>query len=296
MKRYRGRFAPTPSGPLHLGSLYTALASYLQARCQGGAWLVRIDDLDTPRNVPGASTQILRQLEAHGLHWDEAPRYQSRHVADYADALETLRVRGLLYACDCTRAQLKQTALPGPDDAVYAGTCRERLDVSARHALRLRVKAESTCFIDALQQRQCRNMTSEVGDFVLRRADGMIAYQLACAVDEPAQGISEVVRGSDLLGSTFRQLYVQQALDLPHCTYLHLPVLESRPGHKLSKQNHAAALRAQDAARNLFTCLGLLGQAPPPSLATETPATILAWGVQNWRPQALPHTGAIALD
>lgn len=296
MKRYRGRFAPTPSGPLHFGSLYTALASYLQARRQNGDWLLRIDDLDTPRNVPGASTLILHQLEAHSLLWDEAPRYQSQHVAEYTDALETLRARSLLYACDCTRAQLKLTAHPGPDDAVYAGTCRERSNVSARHALRLRVEAANVCFIDALQQRQCRDMTSEVGDFVLRRADGMIAYQLACAVDEPAQGISEVVRGSDLLGSTFRQLYVQHALGLPLCTYLHLPVLESRPGHKLSKQNHATALRAEDASLNLVRCLELLGQAPPPSLATETPATILDWGIQNWRPQSLPQAGAIALE
>src|SRR5690348_16249186 len=211
---YRGRFAPTPSGPLHLGSLLTALASWLAARSAGGAWLLRIDDLDRARCPKGTDAVILRQLEAHGLDWDEAPRYQTRHLEEYREALRQLERSGRLYACTCSRATLKQGATPGPGGPVYPGTCRDAARDPAHASLRARVDDAELCFDDAWQGRQCRPLAREVGDFVVRRADGQPSYQLACAIDEHAQGITHVVRGADLLGSTFCQRWVLGQLGL----------------------------------------------------------------------------------
>lgn len=296
-RSYRGRFAPTPSGPLHLGSLLTALASWLQARSKKGAWLLRIDDLDTPRNVAGAADQIQRQLESHGLVWDEEIRWQSQHLAEYEAALERLHAGGLLYACTCTRAQLKADGIAGPDDTVYAGTCRGSLAAPGeKQALRLRVPAATLCFDDGGQGRVCRDLALQVGDFVVRRNDGLIAYQLACAVDEPAQRITEVMRGADLLGSSFRQLAVQQALGLPAAHYHHLPVLTDAAGLKLSKQNHALAIEARHASRNIFRCLSLLGQDPPPAMDGAAPAELLAWAVVRWNVDTLPKRAVLHLE
>lgn len=283
-RRYRGRFAPTPSGPLHLGSLLTALAGWLQARSQGGQWLIRVDDLDLARCVPGSAEQILRQLETHGLDWDEEPRYQSAHLAEYRAALEQLRASGQVYGCACTRAELTRDSLPGPDGPVYPGTCRSRDPGSRPLAFRLRVPAVLCCLDDAWQGLRCRELESEVGDFVLRRSDGVPGYQLASVVDEAAQGITEVVRGADLLGSSIRQLYLHQALGLPAPDYRHLPLLVNRDGLKLSKQNHAPAIETHRAGANLLRCLALLQQQPPDDLQTASPPTILHWAVANWQP------------
>jgi glutamyl-Q tRNA(Asp) synthetase len=291
-QEYRGRFAPTPSGPLHLGSLLTALASFLEARRAGGAWLLRIDDLDAPRCPPGAADTILRQLEAHVLHWDGAPRRQSAHRDEYRGALEALQRRGLLYRCGCTRAQLRTAARPGPDGPVYAGTCRA-LNL-ARGSLRLRPAPGRRCLDDAWQGRQCRDLEAEVGDVVVLRADGQPSYQLACAVDEHAQAITDVVRGVDLLGSTFQQGCIQAALGLRVPRYRHVPVLVDDHGRKLSKQNHAPAADPARATANLHRCLELLGQAPPPALASGTAARVLQWAVVHWdaaRVPRAPHTG-----
>lgn len=293
--KYRGRFAPTPSGPLHLGSLLTALASYLQARSQGGDWLLRIDDLDTPRNVAGADTEILQQLAAHGLEWDEAPRYQSRHVSEYTEALSQLSQQGRLYGCICTRAELAQSAALGPDGPVYAGTCRTHA-VSDAHALRVQAQTMTLSFEDGWQGVQQRAMSTEVGDFVVRRSDGQIAYQLACAIDEAQQRISEVVRGSDLLGSTFRQRYLQQLLQLPSARYRHLPVLVDAQQLKLSKQNHAPPITAADAPENLFRCLQWLHQAPPVSLQHASVAEIQAWAQQHWTPANVPRRMSLTVE
>ncbi|MDM4771151.1 tRNA glutamyl-Q(34) synthetase GluQRS [Solimonas sp. SE-A11] len=287
-KPYVGRFAPTPSGPLHLGSLLTATASWLQARTRGGSWLLRIDDLDRPRCPPGMEVVILQQLEAHGLAWDGEPRYQTGCQAEYDEALESLAAAGLTYPCSCTRARLQQTSLPGPDGPVYDGHCRRHPPEAGKPlALRLRVEQGELRFADLWRGEQRRSLEREVGDFVLRRADGMTGYQLACAVDEQHQGITEVVRGSDLLGSTFRQRLLAQRLGWQPPAYAHGPLLLGGDGLKLSKQNHAAPLQAGEAGSSLWQCLHALKQAPPPELKGAAPAEILAWGLAHWRPQAL---------
>lgn len=293
---YRGRFAPTPSGPLHMGSLLTALASYVHARAQHGQWLLRIDDLDTLRCVAGAEAMIRQQLEAHGLLWDEPPRYQSQHLAQYSDAFIRLEQQAQLYPCTCTRAQLASRSLPGPDDPVYDGHCRQVHIAGKPHAIRLHTSNTSLQFVDGWQGLQVRQMATEVGDFVVRRADGLFTYQLACAVDEASQGITEVVRGADLLGSTFRQLYVQQRLGLYRSSYRHLPVLIDTTGRKLSKQNQAQALDASRAGRNLFQCLQWLNQAPPQMLQTGGVNTILAWAIEHWQPHAVPRQQHLAVE
>ena len=286
---YRGRFAPTPSGPLHLGSLLTALASWLAARNAGGRWLLRIDDLDRARCPKGTDAQILRQLEAHGLHWDEAPRYQTQHVAEYRDAFDRLEREGRLYGCACSRAVLKASSAEGPDGPVYPGTCRDAA-TGGRASRRVRIDGGELCFDDAGQGRHCRQLATEVGDFVVRRADGQYAYQLACAVDEGAQGITDVVRGADLLGSTFRQLWLMRALGLPAPRYRHLPVLADGRGRKLSKQNHAPAVAGGSAAANLRRCLRLLHQE---DVDAEAPADIVRAAALQWDAARVSRTAQI---
>ena len=287
---YRGRFAPTPSGPLHLGSLLTALAGWLQARQAGGQWLLRIDDLDTERSSAEHADTILRQLEAHGLHWDDTPRRQSEHADEYRPILRRLRALDLLYACTCTRARLAQDSLPGVDGPVYAGTCRGRaIDEGVRAAWRLRVGSGVVALDDPWQGGLRRDLARDVGDFVVRRADGAIGYQLACVVDEAAQGITEVVRGADLIGSSLRQKHLQALLDLRTPAYRHLPVLVGADGRKLSKQNHARPIDAAHAGANLHDCLALLGQRPPAPLRQAAAGEVLQWALLHWSPACIPQ-------
>lgn len=286
---HRGRFAPTPSGPLHLGSLLTALASYLQAKSKGGVWLLRMDDLDGPRCMPGAADQIRRQLEGHGLLWDESIRWQSQHVEEYRTALQSLERSGRVYPCSCTRARLEVTSLAGPDGPVYPGTCRAGAKSDRNTNLRLRVDDDEFGFEDGWQGAQRRNLLHDVGDFVVRRADGVIGYQLACAVDESTQGITEVTRGADLLGSTIRQLVVMEALRIEPPDYRHLPVLIDSEGRKLSKQNHAAPVQIQHAAANLLQCLRYLNQLVPQESSTSSPQMLVEWAVANWDPVRVPN-------
>ena len=293
---YRGRFAPTPSGPLHLGSLLTALVSFLEARRQDGRWLLRIDDLDTTRVDAASEARILRQLEAHGLHWDEAPRRQSAHRAEYADALNALDRQQLVYACECTRAVLTQNSLPGPDGAVYNGACRQRKLDWAGNSLRLRMPGESLQFIDAGQGAQSRRLDLDLGDFVLRRRDGIFGYQLACAVDEHAQRITEVVRGADLLSSTFFQIHLMHQLRLQVPRYRHLPVLANPGERKLSKQNHARAIEESAAPENLHLCLELLGQNPPPVLRRANVAELLSWAQAHWHVDIVPRHPMLVIN
>lgn len=281
-----GRFAPTPSGPLHMGSLVTAVGSFLAARTAGGRWVIRVDDLDSARNQADAETTILRQLEAHGLEWDGTIRRQSDHLPEYLAALTGLRRQGRLYACRCTRIELARMSLPGPDELVYSGVCRDRNLGESGAALRIRVPPELLRLDDIARGPIVRVLDRDVGDFVLRRRDGQIAYQLACAVDEAAQGITEVVRGADLLGSSFRQIHLMHCLGLPVPSYRHLPLVLDSAGRKLSKQNHAQALDLQRPAANLVWALAFLGQPVPAVLQQGSAHEILAYASIHWSPAA----------
>jgi glutamyl-Q tRNA(Asp) synthetase len=248
-KPYRGRFAPSPTGPLHLGSLATALGSWLDARAHGGTWLVRIEDVDVPRTVPGADRLILDQLQACGLEWDEAPVWQSQRTTHYQNALEQLITIDRIYGCQCSRKQIeevlqKEGGLIQPNqELIYPGTCRERKVPIQNHALRIRFPHEcQISFTDRDLGKQTQDVNTQVGDFVLRRADGLFTYQLAVVVDDHLQGITHIVRGEDLLSNTSRQIYLQQCLGYQTPSYLHLPLVTNDAGEKLSKQTKAAAV------------------------------------------------------
>lgn len=293
--RYRGRFAPSPTGPLHFGSLVAAIGSYLQARANGGEWLVRIEDIDPPREVPGAADDILRTLERLGLRWDGAVMYQSARRARYDDALEQLRRSGLLYACGCSRREIADSSIDGIEGPVYAGTCRGGLPPGrAERALRLRTDGARITFTDRWQGTIECALEREVGDFVLRRADGLIAYQLAVALDDAAQGITEVVRGADLLLSTPRQIHVLNALALAPPRYAHLPVVTNARGEKLSKQTGASPIAREALPPLLSRALAFLGQTVAP-LDDEPLEDFWRRAVRAWRPDRVPRARAVAL-
>jgi glutamyl-Q tRNA(Asp) synthetase len=300
---YRGRFAPSPTGPLHLGSLLTATASYLDARAAGGAWLLRMEDLDRPREMPGAADAILRSLAAHGLHWDDDVLFQSQRSTLYDEALAQLAAQGRSYDCGCSRREVAEAGWLGDagwlgnadwlgdGEQVYPGTCRDGLPAGrTARARRLRLRDEAIDFNDRIFGPQQQSPAQQVGDFVLRRADGLHAYQLAVVVDDAAQRISDVVRGADLLSSTARQIVLGQLLGLPPLRYAHLPLLRNAAGEKLSKQTLAPALDDARAADNLFQVLQWLGQQPPLSLRGAAPAELLAWAVAHWQLAAVPKT------
>jgi glutamyl-Q tRNA(Asp) synthetase len=289
---YRGRFAPTPSGPLHFGSLVAAVGSYLDARSAGGEWLLRIDDVDTPRVAPGATDAILRCLEACGLEWDGEVAWQSRRGAAYAEAVERLRATGLVYPCDCSRKDVEAAGIPGIEGPVYPGTCRNRTHIDGAHALRVRTDDAPVGFDDFLQGRVSQRLESEVGDFVLRRADGIYGYHLACAVDDAAQGVTHVVRGADLLASTPRQIYLQRLLGLPQPHYLHLPIALDGNGAKLAKQTLAPAVDIRDPAPALAQALAFLGQPVAPDLGKADARALVTWAIGCWQRDRLPRAAA----
>jgi glutamyl-Q tRNA(Asp) synthetase len=265
---YRGRFAPSPTGPLHAGSLVAALASWLDARAAGGCWLVRIEDVDTPRCVPRADDTILRQLADCGLHPDEAPVWQSQRSALYQGALDRLVDAGLAYPCACSRKDIEQALLAAGHprerhgELVYPGTCRNGLHGRPARAWRMRTEGSGTLhWTDRRLGPQQQDLAREVGDFVLRRADGLWAYQLAVVVDDGEQGVTHVVRGEDLTDNTARQLWLQRALGLPRPAYLHTPLVRAANGEKLSKQNGAAPLPTDDPLRCLRDAGSVLGLA-----------------------------------
>ena len=289
MESYRGRFAPTPSGPLHFGSLVAAVGSYLEARCHGGDWLVRIDDLDPPRTVPGAAEAILRTLEACGLTWDGTVAWQSRRSAAYHAALHRLRQDHLLYPCACSRRDIADAAIAGAEGAVYPGTCRNGLVAQRRaRALRLDTRGRIITFDDAIQGRVTRDIAAEIGDFVLYRADRVFAYHLATVVDDAEQGITHVVRGADLLTSTPRQILLQRMLALPTPAYAHLPVAVDTQGAKLSKQTLAAPVEARDPLPALVRVLRFLGH-PPPDAAAGGLGDLWRWALSEWRIERVPR-------
>ena len=296
---YRGRFAPSPTGPLHFGSLVAAVGSYLDARTQGGEWLVRMEDVDTSRNVPGAADDILRTLAAFGFVWDGPVLYQTSRLAAYAEALALLKQRGLAYGCACSRKEIADSATrPAIDGGLaYPGNCRHGLPAGRTpRAWRLCVNDVPLGFSDRIQGRLEQQLARDVGDFVLLRADGLYAYQLAVVVDDAWQGITDVVRGADLLASTPRQCWLQQCLGLPTPTYAHLPVAANADGEKLSKQTRARALDVGQAAELLVQALCFLGQAPPAELAMAGVAGVWEWALAHWRFASIPRCPSLSFS
>ncbi|MYD97740.1 MAG: tRNA glutamyl-Q(34) synthetase GluQRS [Gammaproteobacteria bacterium] len=265
---YTGRFAPTPSGPLHFGSLLTAVASWVDARAGNGRWLLRIDDLDTPRVDPDAESEILATLEAHGLYWDGPVARQSNHVAQYRAALDKLAQR--CFACRCTRRQLRGTAR-------YPGTCRNLSLPWEGNAIRIRAEGR-VGFPDRVQQAPTSGESGTLDDFVVRRRDGFASYHLAVVVDDHAMGVDHVVRGADLMDDTARQLFLMAALGTAPPSYAHIPVIVEASGVKLSKHNQATAIDSRFARQNVGAALTLLGFEPPDE---NTPA-LLDWAIRQW--------------
>lgn len=315
MDRYRGRFAPSPTGPLHLGSLVAAVGSYLEAKTRGGEWLLRMEDLDPPREQPGAADAILRTLEACGMGWDGDVLYQSTRSAAYRAALDRLEAQRLTYPCCCTRREIADSLLTfapnrgarnaplarasgrgaggeGAHDGalIYPGTCRNGLAPGKTpRATRVRVGRERIEYEDAVQGRILQDLAAEAGDFVLLRADGLYAYQLAVVVDDAGQGITDVVRGADLLDSTPRQIHLQRLLGLRTPRYLHLPAAVNAAGEKLSKQTRAAPVDERDPVPLLAQVLAFLGQAPPEQLRRATLAGFWDWALSNWNAEHIPR-------
>ncbi|MBA3033272.1 MAG: tRNA glutamyl-Q(34) synthetase GluQRS [Gammaproteobacteria bacterium] len=298
-----GRFAPSPTGPLHFGSLVAALGSCLEARSRGGRWLLRMEDVDQPRSRTGAAASILATLEACGFEWDGEVMVQSTRSARYREVFEQLLVAGEVYSCGCTRSEIDDAPniTSGIDGApVYPGTCRNGLPPGkVARAWRLRV-ADTIEFVDALQGKQRQNLPRDVGDCVLLRADGLFAYQLAVVVDDADQGVDHVVRGADLIDSTPRQIYLQRLLGLPTPAYAHLPVAVDAAGNKLSKQTRAAPVDATHPVPALFAALSFLGQQPPAELRRthgggalaerrRASADLWAWALAHWNLEKVPH-------
>jgi glutamyl-Q tRNA(Asp) synthetase len=324
--KYRGRFAPSPTGPLHFGSLVAAVGSYLDAKHHHGTWLVRMEDLDTARCVLGAAENILRTLDAFGLHSDEPIIYQSQRTQAYDEALNKLQSIGAVYPCCCTRKEIADSALHGIERMVYPGTCRTGIP-AGREARAWRVRTDLLLsvrpelveghmssstgfdklspnggaieFDDALQGPITQHLESEIGDFVVKRADGLLAYQLAVVVDDAEQNITHIVRGADLLASTARQIYLQHLLGIASPHYMHLPIAVNEAGEKLSKQTLAAPVDVSNPAITLLRVLEFLQQAPPADLARSDVKTIWEWAIKNWnatklrRIQTLPAPSII---
>lgn len=287
---YTGRFAPSPTGLLHIGSLLTAVASYADARSNGGKWLVRMEDLDPPREMPGAASHILHTLEAFGFEWDGEVAYQSRRYALYEETLCRLQTAGLVYPCHCSRKDWQAGARRGADGFVYNGRCRhpgQRPALQGKQpAWRIRVPDRVIGFSDGIVGDYAQNLAGDIGDFVLLRADGYWAYQLAVVADDAEQGVTHIVRGQDLLVSTPRQIYLQQCLGVPTPQYAHLPLLTNAQGQKWSKQTLAPALdlnRREQLLRQVFRYLNL-----PEAPETDRPAELLDWAVAHWNMEKVP--------
>ena len=290
MTRYRGRFAPSPTGPLHFGSLVAAVGSFLEARTRGGTWLVRIEDLDPPRVVPGSADDILRALQACGMEWDGEVVQQSERNDGYHSTLHQLREKGLVYPCACSRREIADSAVAGVEGPVYPGTCRTGLPPGkAARALRIDTRGATAVFDDVVQGRIAHDVEHDFGDFVLFRSDDVYAYQLAVVVDDAEQGITDIVRGADLLASTPRQIYLQQLLGLRQPRYAHLPVAVNTAGEKLSKQTFAAPLDTAKPLPALVAALSFLGQQPPRDLARGTINEFWDWALENWRLDRVPR-------
>lgn len=278
---YIGRFAPSPTGPLHFGSLVAAVASYLEAKVHNGRWLLRIEDIDPPREQQGASESIIATLAQYGFEWHGDVSYQRASRAAHDAALQELTDRGLAYPCGCSRRELAESPR-GPLGTIYPGTCRKGCDASET-AIRLRTGNEPVTFDDGLQGNQSQLLESESGDFVIRRRDGLIAYHLAVVVDDALQSVTEIVRGIDLMASTPRQIWLQTKLGYATPHYLHIPVVTYPAGDKLSKLTGASGIPPDNIETTLTSALEALRQKPPADLAQNSLQDIWIWAIQNWR-------------
>ena len=277
---YVGRFAPSPTGPLHFGSLITAVASYCDARAHQGKWLVRIEDTDIPRIYPGSEEHILRCIDAFQFEADDAIIFQKDRLGIYDAVIDQLHQNYLVYACQCTRKMLGS-------NHIYTGTCRDLNLPFEQQAIRVKVSDREICFSDRLQGRHCSNLQQDLGDFVLKRRDGIINYQLAVVVDDYLQGMTHVVRGADLLDNTERQIWLGSILGYPKLEYMHLPLAMNDQGQKLSKQNMAQALDLKHAPELLQQAIRALHQ---PEVDLDTPAHMLKQAIAQWDIQHIPHT------
>lgn len=293
-KPYIGRYAPSPTGPLHFGSLVAAVASYLDARSHDGRWLLRMEDLDKPREMAGAADAILHMLDAYGFEWDGSILYQSDRHERYQSVLDRLIAADWVYPCNCSRREVAEIARAGIEGPVYPGTCRQGLSRQrAARAWRIKTDAAHLVFKDHIQGMFDHCMQRDVGDFILKRADGQFAYQLAVVVDDADQGITHVVRGADLLNSTSRQILLQYSLHLASPNYAHIPVVAGKDGQKLSKQTGAAAIREDNAGIRLVQALRFLGMTTPEELEKEPLSAIWQWAKLHWHLESVPRQLAI---
>lgn len=292
--RYVGRFAPSPTGPLHFGSLLAACASYLQARVAGGQWLLRIEDIDPPREQPGAARMIIDTLASFGFAWDGPVYFQSACRKRHRELIEQLQQDGYAYPCSCSRSDLAR-ARRGSLGAIYPGTCRNG-SRGGRMAIRALTDLQPISFQDGLQGQQSQCLELATGDFVIRRRDGLIAYHLAVVADDYDQGVTEVVRGIDLMDSTPRQILLQRRLGFATPGYLHIPVIVDEAGQKLSKQTGASALRCSRCGPTLVAALKALSQSPPDDLADADLADIWAWALRHWNVSQLAGKTSIAVN
>ncbi|MDX1406138.1 MAG: tRNA glutamyl-Q(34) synthetase GluQRS [Woeseiaceae bacterium] len=289
---YIGRFAPSPTGPLHFGSLLAAVASYLEARSNNGRWLLRIEDIDPPRQQRGADKRIIEALEACGFEWHGPVTYQSEFRQRHDEIVKRLLAEGLAYPCSCSRSDLAD-ARRGPLGRIYPGTCRNGA-TAGEVTIRLRTDNHPLEFTDALQGRFEHRLESESGDFVIKRRDGLIAYHLAVVVDDHDQGVTDIVRGIDLLDSTPRQIFLQRQLGFATPGYLHIPVVANAAGQKLSKQTGAAAIDPAQRRQLLVQALDALGQDPPAELADTSLESIWQWAGEHWQPRVMAGRKTIA--
>lgn len=286
---YIGRFAPSPTGPVHFGTLIAAVGSYLQAKKNNGAWIIRMEDVDTTRKVAGSDKEILNTLEAFGFEWDNEIIYQSQQTALYQSALEQLLSQSMLFPCVCSRKQLAET-----NSDIYPGTCRNRqlaedkLVEENEYALRLLARDVTIEFSDTVMGKQSQNIAQQCGDFVIKRRDGLFAYQLAVVVDDALQGITEIVRGSDLLDSTPRQIYLQQLLNYPTPGYCHLPLAIDKHGNKISKSGNATRVDIKYRGKLICKVLMFLGQNPPIDLSDSSIDDIWSWAIKHWNISQVP--------
>lgn len=288
--QYRGRFAPSPSGLLHFGSLVSALASYLDAKANNGIWLVRIEDIDPPREQQGAAKAILATLEAYGLHWDENVLYQSKQSELYEQVLAYLQEQQLSYHCNCTRAQIKAAG------GIYNGTCKHKQLTESQTSIRLVNQFGESHYQDLIQGNvQCDKALAKE-DFIIKRKDGLYAYQLAVVNDDIYQGITHIVRGCDLLEPTARQLTLYKTLDFTPPQYAHVPLIVTNEGYKLSKQNKAPAIDVNSPQQSIISALKYLGQNPPPELIDLTTEQLISWAINHWSLTKVPPVSELVLN